>query len=765
LGLLLLLVAFTRPEGIVYGAVIWLALAIRCLVRWRRVKGSVRAPVLGLLRFGLVLGLPFVAMVLARWFYFHDVAPNPYYAKIGDRIVNHSFVNTLDVGWIYVRDGIRAQSWHLLVPLAIFSFAALRRFEIVALWCLTLASVVLPVYARGDWMMEHRLLSPLFPLYLLAALVGWNSLSIHVRAESQRGFRVLTAGLAVCVLLVGTLQGIQRSGRAKAKPTLGMRTAEAQARAVRQYADGLGLEHVTVLIPDVGGSSYFGTRHGVEVLDLGGLGSRFTGRLGLGPHIWEYVLEELKPDFMGFHIPWSDGLGIQLAKEFYDLYQPTWEDWEPSVPGREGQRLRSGFYVRRDLVTADANTILRPASGPELQGLRFRGWGGPQVTRQGHVRVTTYWEVTRRLSPPTLELEWATTDGAAKGSKTAEFAGGCYSADHVRRGDILLSAVVLDSLPETAINQSLVFSMTAKREQLWTPISLGTEVPAPAPIVDSAKILAQGRERIAAGNLEGCLDLVLAHRDQTIPALDPELRRLQRELAHAFYARAQEQEDSAELLTVVPRVWRDAWNAWRAWKGFSPALVKVIDYWPLRQMLRGPQDAISASTYAVSWSESTTLFDVYRGLASSIFPFHDLRLAPLRDRILEPSLPVLSDDVVHLQGWLPREGWGRWLVEETAHLYVQNPIPSRVRVRACSWPEMSEPQWVNAYYEGEYLGSKWIDERAWEMNDYDFILPAQPAQGVLSLKVKQVFLDPPPSEGQRALAVGSIEVIPVPTRE
>jgi hypothetical protein len=589
-GFLCFLVSVTRPEGAAYGLVIWGMLVARSLTAARSRSAALGPRRSQLLRFSLGFGLPLLAFLTWRWAYFHDWLPNPYYAKLRPELTAGHVLQTVVQGGKYLIKAFLAQSWYLLAPVALLSLRDLRRFPVTVLWMLMLVSGTFVVGVGGDWMMDSRLLSPVFPLFLLASMVGWASLLAMRGLRARPTVNIALTALFLVIIVGGGVQGWQRYLNNRASWTVSPQRPTEVAQAVRQWATALGLRHATFMTPDIGGSSYFGARNGLEVLDLGGLANRFAGRLGYGESFREYVLALQRPDFLSMHQAWSALADLQRFPRFGELYQPIWAYREEFLDREFPDRpyLQSGVYVRRDLVVVPAEVMARPVTGPVIGPLRFRGWSGPSAGADGCGQVTVYWEILEAALFPTFSLEWRATGGEFSGTRSTELAGGCYTVKFARPGDIVPSTLLLDAScrPGRALDLDLVVAAGDDQQR----IPLGRDVVVVAAGLDVDETLARCRALLDSEDLRACLALVVSARDNVIPALLPPFRRLQQDLAQAFLERARAQEKAADFPGRSAAIWQDYWCAWRAWRGCSTALAKCIDDWHLRAAASSPCD-------------------------------------------------------------------------------------------------------------------------------------------------------------------------------
>ena len=150
-AVLLGMLAWVRPEGPLLAAAGVLALA-----RDRR----------GLVRLALLAGTPIAALTLARWFYFHDLVPNTFWAKM-------NVVDGKDyTGLGYVASALaRRPLLLLLLPLAAVRPGRASPGLRVAL-ALLAGSFAFALLAGGDWMPDRRLLVVALPLAAVVAPVA-----------------------------------------------------------------------------------------------------------------------------------------------------------------------------------------------------------------------------------------------------------------------------------------------------------------------------------------------------------------------------------------------------------------------------------------------------------------------------------------------------------------------------------------------------------------------------------------------------------------
>jgi hypothetical protein len=321
-GLLAAVAALTRPDGLVYAAAFPLL-----AVLWLPFGQAVRRSLIAVGAFAV----PYGAYVAYRILEFGELVSGPAIAKSQGlpeletlmrpaELVEYAGALTVlvivaCVGFVLSQPSpLRTGMTALLVPLGL---------AIVA------HAVLMP-----DWMGEQRFSTPVWPL---TALVGTLAVGAALTRLAPRGRAVLAIGLVVA--LVPTLSAFRTaSDKFRADPTVPMcYIADRFGDVFDGYAERLGIEHGTVLIPDVGGSALAGR---MKIVDWAGLAeydiARFRGDENpKGLH--DYIFEDVRPTFLHTHEPWGWGVtdDPRLARDYLPLFQASHND---------------GDWVRRDAV-------------------------------------------------------------------------------------------------------------------------------------------------------------------------------------------------------------------------------------------------------------------------------------------------------------------------------------------------------------------------------------------------------------------------------
>jgi arabinofuranosyltransferase len=160
----LLLAALTRPEPVILLVPL---VAMSLLERLRQGQGwtALRQQSSRVITFGFPYGL-FLGW---RFFYYGELLPNTYYAKVyGDPL-------TTMRGWAYLASALENLNWTVLAIAAFCPIVLSRRFThrvVVVAACFTTLSAAV-VFEGGDWMPAYRMLAPTMPLVGLIVHEGW----------------------------------------------------------------------------------------------------------------------------------------------------------------------------------------------------------------------------------------------------------------------------------------------------------------------------------------------------------------------------------------------------------------------------------------------------------------------------------------------------------------------------------------------------------------------------------------------------------------
>ncbi|MFF1607032.1 hypothetical protein ACFVYA_04565 [Amycolatopsis sp. NPDC058278] len=332
-GVMVAFAALTRPEGLIYAGAYPLAalFLLRSGLFWK----SFRLALLSVAAFAV----PFGAYVVWRHSEFGRLLANPSVAKQqglpGFDAVKRPFELVGYAGWA----GVIALA--LVIVFALVK-ASWRRSLIALLVPLGLGIVAYGVMV-ADWMYQHRFASPIWPLAVIAGTLAAGELLRHRQALLRVGVVVVLVG-AFVPSAIGFAAAADKF--AKNPNITACLVADRFGRGFNTYADILGVQKASLLLPDLGGSSMTSR---LELVDMAGLVNKPIADLvhdndlaGLR----NYVFDTVKPTFIHSWGPWAAGNGIaldpRLDRDYVLIYSSPIEG------------LRNGDWVRRDAVTDPA---------------------------------------------------------------------------------------------------------------------------------------------------------------------------------------------------------------------------------------------------------------------------------------------------------------------------------------------------------------------------------------------------------------------------
>lgn len=361
------LLAWTRPEGAVYGAIAVGARLLRPSAgrRWR--AAAIFAASLALL-------------LALRWLLFRDLVPNTFWAKVPGRGLWWSLTDSESPGWAYLRSFLRERWWYFAIPLWMAA-PAWREAQAAAAAALLhlLFAVGFVLYVGGDWMAEYRFLQPAMgPLAVLSAIGLVGLVGAGAPARPALGRLPLALGLLGLGALVafGHRNWSSQRDAIAARRDISLPVVARRVAGYRALADRLHLERPPLVAEvDIGGLSY---RSGLEILDLAGLSDRALGlararRPAAGP---DYVFGERLPDVIHLHASWLVATPYQRLSAFHTLYREVSPAYLRSLP------MEPLTAVRADLL----DPPVRPALAVEGEAPAVRLLGFSAVpARDGYV--------------------------------------------------------------------------------------------------------------------------------------------------------------------------------------------------------------------------------------------------------------------------------------------------------------------------------------------------------------------------------------------
>lgn len=339
LGVTAGLLAWTRPEGIAYGAI---AVGVRALGsregrRWL-------APAL----FG-----GFVAVLYGlRWALFRDLVPNTYWAKVPARDLWWLLREEESPGRVYLSGFLRERAWYFALPLwaAAPAWGGGRAITVAAAGQLLFA-LVFPVLAGGDWMVEWRLMQPMMgPLAVLCtvgllAVLGADRRPLRSLGRVLAALAVFALGAAVAF---NAPEWKDRRKQISSHHDVDLRDVRRRVPGYHRLIASLHLPRNALIAEvDIGGVSY---RSGLEILDVAGLSDRAMAlararRPAVGP---DYLFGERRPDLFHLQASWLHATAYQKLSAFRTLYR------ELGVPHLQDLDIGGLLAVRADRIDPPA---------------------------------------------------------------------------------------------------------------------------------------------------------------------------------------------------------------------------------------------------------------------------------------------------------------------------------------------------------------------------------------------------------------------------
>lgn len=310
-GVLLGLLTLVRPEAVAYAG----AIAIPILVARRTFGRSERITA------AVALGIAAMGYVVRYWT-FASLAPNPFYIKHG-----------YDHGRLDYLGRFVASNVPLVVLLGVGIVMALvyrerRLLGGVIGAMLTLVAALFVLEAGGDWMREWRFLAPIVPAAGALPAATLSSMRdrylLRVLPRDRRSAGVTMAASLAGLLVVATgaqaWQSDARLEEVRRDPTFPAWIVGGFWGAVAEPGRALGLVHLRVGLPDIGGSSL--ALRDAQIVDLAGLGDWTIARSLRWnlPAVEDYLVHEVRPTLVDVHGPSGD---IGRLHDFMRGYEPA----------------------------------------------------------------------------------------------------------------------------------------------------------------------------------------------------------------------------------------------------------------------------------------------------------------------------------------------------------------------------------------------------------------------------------------------------------
>ncbi|MEU1984389.1 hypothetical protein [Nocardia sp. NPDC019395] len=328
-GALAAFAALTRPDGLIYLAAYPVVSVI--LVRRATLPAAVRCGLYS----GIAFAIPFGTYLLWRIIEFGRFVPNTAVAKHQAPPTVYDLARAREL--VHYAGAPAVIAALAVIGLALWPPSKWRDGAAALLVPLALAVTAYCVL-EPDWMAQFRFATPAWALGAVVLVFSTGQVLARLR---KYGRTVVVLVLAVALI---------PSGAAFAEASESYRADEDVpvcwialrfGRLFNGYADILGLQHGTLLTPDMGGSSLTSR---LQMIDMAGLThTRMADIIAGNDHttFGDYVFEELRPTFVHTHGPWLENnitTDARIRRDYYVLQQSQ----DPAVPDED--------WVRKDVV-------------------------------------------------------------------------------------------------------------------------------------------------------------------------------------------------------------------------------------------------------------------------------------------------------------------------------------------------------------------------------------------------------------------------------
>jgi len=350
-------VAITRPDGILFGIV---PVAIWVLDRLWSNRRDWESTGKTLSVYTTILGVALASFVLFRWMYFGDLLPNTYYVKGGPTIA--TAVDAVSLQGVYLEKlrelltsiaGIQLWFPVLLVILA-FVFTTLSNLKQSraghAVMLMLLVALLDYLILPNDYMREFRFATPFLVFVYPAAVLFFVQLTsgLNHHKRLRVGFLATAAVVGVALTLSIHYPRVQMFAK---NPTVAFeRIAQRYGHQFNDYADRLGLDEASFLVPDIGGTLYYSR---LKIYDLAGLCDQVISRTR-GKNqaaFYDYVFDSLKPTFIHTHGYFTGVSKFDDDPRFLRDYVPIRQYADEYVNRVYHAKRISGDFVRLDQVS------------------------------------------------------------------------------------------------------------------------------------------------------------------------------------------------------------------------------------------------------------------------------------------------------------------------------------------------------------------------------------------------------------------------------
>lgn len=322
-GLIVGMIALTRPDGIAF------ALTVSCVLVIRAVRDGLT--IWWLARTMMWFSIPLVLLVGAyeafRLAYFEAPLPNTFYAKHGTSIIRPfqqlfpqygsgpKLAELFGSAFPYL--GVVVQSIAVVFPIIFACTRKGRRHDgLAVIFIFAGTSACIYMALPADWMLEYRFATPFYPLiYILILAFVSNLARAFLRRETKSARNGAFAALiAVVAVSVGTFT--HRAMAFARNPTCPLEEIAIRSGVTfNEYRKVLGISNGSLLSPDLGGTLMYSE---LRVIDLAGLCDKTIAPLinSDAEGLRDYILGTVKPTFIYIHTHWDRQTRFGLDPRF-----------------------------------------------------------------------------------------------------------------------------------------------------------------------------------------------------------------------------------------------------------------------------------------------------------------------------------------------------------------------------------------------------------------------------------------------------------------
>ncbi|MCC6159857.1 MAG: hypothetical protein IT350_17525 [Deltaproteobacteria bacterium] len=443
-GFVFFLLAITRPEGMVFGAMAgFFVVVTEVLPRLRVTRRQVV--------FAMLFLAPLAIYQLWRWRYFAWPFPNTFYGKVADDAVA-SLWSTRSRGWGYLLGYLREYGYVAAVFAAPLAAVSRRHWRAAAIVVPALAfTLFFPIYARGDWMREWRFCSIVTALLVPACVIGvanaadwaaWIASKLaRGRFPADGALTTAFVGLAAVGGAVALFAGQFEPSRKHVegwveKPQVNTFKLARRGKYFREIADRLDLRPGSVADTDMGG---IGAKSGMVIRDVGRLCD-----VPFGVNQWDekfvddYIFAQTRPDIIHARDAWGRSSHLTTNPKLDRDYIRLPEERILGTERLNGNFIRKDLFVM-DRAERDTARSVEFSAGIRLENVELR----PAVsTPKQSLRVRATWSLAGAAMPDMeAAYELVGADGAVLASEKQKPAMNWYPTQKWRPGEFPVDLV------------------------------------------------------------------------------------------------------------------------------------------------------------------------------------------------------------------------------------------------------------------------------------------------------------------------------------